>query len=270
MVRGHVWIELDESYEPSGDRIGVSHGARSKHGAGRIHRTCATRADELRGDRVGVGDIGQVPWWAWIAGHSAGINDGRSPGSKCDTRLVAERGRAQLEPSSEQSRDGICVGDSTWSQHGAGDTYRQGAGGPDGLRGHRVGVGDIGAVPDGTRSKRHSTSGDDGRGAGSKCDTGVVSGHDGTQHDSSGQPRSDGLSIGDGAWVKYGACLVHRQGTGGADGVRGNGVGVGDVSELLGDAWGWGDTAHGDNGRRAGRKHDTGMVGGLGRGERGA
>jgi len=47
-------------------------------------------------------------------------------------------------------------------------------------------------------------------------------------------------------------------------------VGVRDIGEVPGDAWGSGDTAGGAHGRGAGRERDTGMVGGLGRDELGA
>jgi hypothetical protein len=52
--------------------------------------------------------------------------------------------------------------------------------------------------------------------------------------------------------------------------MRGDGVGVGIIGEVPGDAWGSGDPTSGDDGRGARRERDTGMVGGLGRGERGA
>jgi hypothetical protein len=45
----------------------------------------------------------------------------------------------------------------------------------------------------------------------------------------------------------------------GADGLRGDGVGVGDISEVCGDAWGHGDTTGGADGRGAGRECDSGL-----------
>ncbi len=85
------------------------------------HGSAGTRASVMTvGQRIGsVGDIGQVSSCAWIVGHSAGVNDGRSPGSKYDARLVSQRGRGELEQSSEQSRDGMGVGDCCicWRTH---------------------------------------------------------------------------------------------------------------------------------------------------------
>ena len=42
--------------------------------------------------------------------------------------------------------------------------------------------------------------------------------------------------------------------------MRGDGVGVGDIGEVHGDAWGGGDTTDDDDGRAAGRERDTFMV----------
>ena len=43
--------------------------------------------------------------------------------------------------------------------------------------------------------------------------------------------------------------------------MRGDGVGVGDVGEVRGGAWGSGDAAGGDDGRGSGREREPGMVG---------
>ena len=45
---------------------------------------------------------------------------------------------------------------------------------------------------------------------------------------------------------------AHGTGSGGAHGMRGDGVGVGDIDEVQGDAWSPGDTAAGDDGGGAG------------------
>ena len=65
-----------------------------------------------------------------------------------------------------------------------------------------------------------------------------------------------------------GACEVHGAGTGGADGMRGDGVGVGDIGTVPGDAGRSGDAAGGDDGGGAGRERDTSVVGGRGDDER--
>ena len=52
--------------------------------------------------------------------------------------------------------------------------------------------------------------------------------------------------------------------------MRGDGVGVGDIGEVQGDARSPGDTAAGDDGGGAGREQDAGVVGGCGDIERDA
>ena len=69
---------------------------------------------------------------------------------------------------------------------------------------------------------------------------------------------------------EHGAGDLHREGSGGADGMPGEGMGVGDMSEMPGDAWGSGHTAGDDDGWGMGRESDTGMVGKHGRAEQGA
>ena len=46
--------------------------------------------------------------------------------------------------------------------------------------------------------------------------------------------------------------------------MRGDGLGVGHIGEVPGDAWGLGSMASGHDGRGAGRKRDAGMMTGLG------
>jgi hypothetical protein len=174
MVRGSVGIEHGASEERSGDRGIVSDGARIEHGTGLTHRACTRRADGMRVDRVGVGHIGQMSSWAWISGHSAGVNDGRSPGSKYDARLVSQRGRGELEPSSEQSRDGIGLSHGTWSLLRACELHREGFGGADGMRGDGMGIGDIGQVPGDAWGSGHTTDSDDSWGKGRERHTDMV------------------------------------------------------------------------------------------------
>ena len=46
-------------------------------------------------------------------------------------------------------------------------------------------------------------------------------------------PSGDRVGVGDGARVEHGACDVHGTDSGGAHGMRGDGVGVGNVYEML-------------------------------------
>jgi hypothetical protein len=105
---------------------------------------------------------------------------------------------------------------------------------------------------------------DDGRGAGRKCDGRVVGGRGGRAERGAGtEPGGDRVGVGDGARIGDGACEydVHANGAVWSDGVRGNGVGVGDVGEVHGGARGEGHAARDDDGRGAGRKHVGGILG---------
>jgi hypothetical protein len=69
------------------------------------------------------------------------------------------------------------------------------------------------------------------------------------EHLAQGQPCWYGIDIGDGAWGDHGAGVVHRSGETGTFEMRGDTVGVGDVGEVHGWAWGSGNAAGGDDGR---------------------
>ena len=129
------------------------------------------------------------------------------------------------------------------------------------MRGDRVGVGDIGEVSGRTRDKRHPTRGDDGRGSGGKRNTGLVGGHGRIEHDASGQPSRDRIGIGDGARGKSGTRCVHGQDASRADGMRGDGVGVGDVGEVSGGTRVTRHSPSGDDGRGSIRQRITGLDG---------
>ena len=86
------------------------------------------------------------------------------------------------------------------------------------------------------------------------CGLGVI------ERDATGEPSGDRVGVGDDTRGEHGACDVHGAGTGGAHGMRGDGVGVGDIGEVPGDAWSSGDTASGDDGRGAIGERDTGVV----------
>jgi hypothetical protein len=125
-----------------------------------------------------------------------------------------------------------------------------------------VGVGDIGDVPDDARSAGDAAADDDGWGAGRQRDAGVVGGRRGLERDGSTEPSGDRVGVGDGARGEHGACDVHGTGSGGAHGLRGDGVGVGDIGEVPGHARSAGHAADDDDGCRARRTRYSGVVGG--------
>jgi hypothetical protein len=110
-----------------------------------------------------------------------------------------------------------------------------------------VGVGDIGEVPGYNGAKELAAGDDDVERSGNQPDAGVVGGRGGFERDGSTEPSGDRVGVGDGARGEHGACDVHGTGSGGAHGLRGDGVGVGDIGEVPGDARSAGDAAGDDD-----------------------
>ena len=111
-----------------------------------------------------------------------------------------------------------------------------------------MGVGDVGEMSNRTWRSWDSTVGDDGGRTGIKHDPGVVGGYGYAEHQSSGEQGRNRLGVSDGAWSEHGAGVVYRQDPGGADRMRGDTVGVGDIGEVSGstgivaggfDGWTW-------------------------------
>ena len=95
------------------------------------------------------------------------------------------------------------------------------------------------------RGARDTAVGDDGGGPGRReCDVRVVDGRGGIERDASTEPGGDRVGVGDGARGEHGACDVGGTGSGGAHGMRVDGVGEGmsspqlrDGSDELGQGW---------------------------------
>jgi len=126
-----------------------------------------------------------------------------------------------------------------------------------------MGVRDIGEVSGDAWRSRDTASDDDGREVGRERDKGmdVVLGV--MECDAAAEPSGDSISADDDTRGDHEACGVHWRSSGGAHGMRGDRVGVRDISEVPGDAWSLGDTASGDDGRGLGRELHAGMDGGL-------
>jgi hypothetical protein len=130
------------------------------------------------------------------------------------------------------------------------------------MRGDGVAVRDVCAESCGARGKRDPSGGDDGRGAGRKREQRVVRGHRRAECDAANEPSRDQLSIHDGTRIEHGDGCIHTAGQGGADGMRGDGVAVGDVCAVSCGTRGKRDPSGGDDGRAAGRKREQRVVGG--------
>ena len=123
-----------------------------------------------------------------------------------------------------------------------------------------MGVGDIGEMPEYPRGWRdEARDGDDGRVVG-KHDGGVLGGSGLNECDGSWQQCRDGIDVGDsargGAWAFsfYGIWTIR------SDGMRGDGVGVGDIGEVPCRVLGWGDWTCGGDCRGACGHRQHGMV----------
>jgi len=150
MVIGRIGAELDAPDQPCWLRIGVGDGARVKHGARELHRSCSGGTHGMREYEVGVGDLGEVSGRHWISGHSSCGDDGRGEGNDCNADILSGCIKAERDASPESSRHGIELSDGARVEHGACELHSERSGGPYGMRVDRVGVGDLGEVSGGT------------------------------------------------------------------------------------------------------------------------
>ena len=114
--------------------------------------------------------------------------------------------------------------------HGAGGLYVARTAWVYGMREDGLGVGDVGEVPCGAWDRGHSAGDDISRRGVREREPGLVNRDWAGNRLRGFEPGIDGRSINDCAWEGYdGCCGVHGKGTGGADGVREDCVGIGDV-----------------------------------------
>jgi len=128
------------------------------------------------------------------------------------------------------------------------------------MRGIRMGVGDVDEVPGGTWYTGHQAGDDDCWGEGRKCHAGLVDGHERPEHDATAEPSRNGIELSDGAWLKYGACELHSESSGGPHGVRVDRVGIADLGEVSGRTGRTWYQKSDDDGRGKEWKLDASMV----------
>jgi hypothetical protein len=128
----------------------------------------------MRGDGVGVGDVGAVSCGARGRRDAAGGDDGRGAGGERDAGVVGSLSRAEQDAADEPRWHGISVDDGARIEHGDGCVHIAGSDGTHRMRGDGVAVGDVGAVSCGSRSRRDTAGGDDCRGARGERDAGLV------------------------------------------------------------------------------------------------
>jgi hypothetical protein len=115
----------------------------------------------MRGDRVGVGDIGALQGGARGSGDASCGDDGRGAIRQRDRGILDGHWQGELDEGLQQGGDRVGVSDGARGEHGACWFHGDGAFRADGMRGDRVGVGDIGAVPCGARGSGDASCGDD-------------------------------------------------------------------------------------------------------------
>jgi hypothetical protein len=221
----------------------------------------------MRGDAVGVGDIGEVPGDERNAGDTAGGDDGGGARRERDAGVVGRHGRTEQDAAIEPRWHGVGVDDDTRIEHGSCIVYSAGERRAHGMRGDCVAVGDVGEVPGGARGSRDTADGDNDRDAGRKHDAGVVGGHTRAEQDAASEPRWHGIGVDDGTRIEHGRSGVFSPGAGGANGMRGNGVAVGDIDAVSCGAWVRRDTSGGDDGGGKESQRDAGVVRGQRRTE---
>jgi len=128
----------------------------------------------MRGIRVGVGDVDEMPGGAWCVGHQTGGDDGWGEGRECHAGLVDGHERPERDAAAEPSGDRIELSDGAWLEYGACELHSESSGEPHGMRVDRVGVGDFGKVSDGTGRTWYQKNDDDGRSKQQKSDASMV------------------------------------------------------------------------------------------------
>jgi hypothetical protein len=150
----------------------------------------------MRGDRVGVGDIGAVSGGALDSRDAACGDDGRGAIRQLFHAVLNGHWQGERDEGIQQGGDRVDgidgFGGSIWDCCFHGD----GAVRADGMRGDKVGVGDIGAVQGGARGSWDAACGDDGRGAIRQRDRIILNGHWEGERDGGIQQGGDRNGVG--------------------------------------------------------------------------
>jgi hypothetical protein len=102
----------------------------------------------MRGDGVGVGDVGAVPDILWGEGDATVDDDGGRADRERQRHALGGCGRHERDRTIQRCGDGVRLGYSAWDWTGSCFLYIDWADRGDGMRGDGVGGGDVGAVPD--------------------------------------------------------------------------------------------------------------------------
>ena len=130
-----------------------------------------------------------------------------------------------------------------------------------------MGIRNVGAMPHESQQQGNSTAGNDSRSTIGERESCVVGGRDGHEHDATGQRGLDRILVSDGARVGLGHHGIHRARSWRPYGMRGDGLGVRHVCEVLGGSGIRGHAAGVDDGRGAWRQYEPRVVCGRCRSE---
>ena len=111
-----------------------------------------------------------------------------------------------------------------------------------------MGIRNVGAMSHEPQQQGNSAAGNDGRGTIGQRESRVVGGRGGREHDATAQQGRDRIIISDGARVGLGYRIVHRESAHRPYRVRGDGLAVRHVLEVLGWSGIGGNAASGDDG----------------------
>ena len=161
---------------------------------------------------------------------------------------------------SQPTWDRVYVADSAWGEHGTGLLYRWDSAWTDRVRGDGVGIRNVDAMSHEPQQQGNSEAGNDGRGTIGQRESRVVGGRGGREHDATAQQGRDRIIISDGARVGLGYCIVHDSGSRRPYRVRGDGLAIRHIFEVLGWSGIRGDASSGDDGGAAWRQFEWSVV----------
>ena len=187
----------------------------------------------MQGDGVGIRDVSALFGKSGDARQSRRCSDGRRASRKYFSIVFHRYEFNQLRRRLQQTIHRFNIGNGAWIWAGTGSADDDGTRRADRMRGDGVGVGDVGAMHDGRAGDaRHRRCCNDGRGARWEHDGGVLDGRREHERGISQQCSRNRLVIRDGAWIRAGTGGADGDGPRRTDGMRGDGVGVGDVGAV--------------------------------------
>jgi len=165
--------EQGPSREPCGHGLSINDGAWVEHGDREIHGAGSPGPHGMRGDRLAIGDIGEVQCGTWGGRDSTCCDDCRRSRRKCDAGVECGRRQCESNAGIESGRDRVSIDDGAWGEHGHCIVHGASSVRQDRMRVDGVGVGDVSEVPVGAWSRGHSSISDDGRAGDRKCESGL-------------------------------------------------------------------------------------------------